>query len=97
MKSMIATRTYRSTLAAALGLGVVALSASQAGAVSAAVKMACAADYFSYCSSYQVGSSQLRQCMRAAGPKLSKGCVSALVAAGEVSQSEVSRRAASLR
>jgi hypothetical protein len=59
--------------------------------------MACMSDYFSYCSSYSVGSPQLRQCMRAAGPKLSKGCVSALVAAGEVSQAEVSRRQASLR
>ena len=68
--------------------------ASPAGAVSLAVKRACMGDYFSYCSSHAVGSPGLRQCMRNAGPRLSKGCVNALVAAGEVSKSEVSRRSA---
>ena len=33
--------------------------------------------------------------MRAVGYKLSKGCISALVAAGEVSKTEVARRSAS--
>jgi hypothetical protein len=33
--------------------------------------------------------------MRAVGYKLSKGCISALVAAGEVSKTEVARRQAS--
>jgi hypothetical protein len=49
-------------------------------------------DYFSYCSQHEVGSQALRQCMRQAGPKLSKRCIGALVAAGEVSQVEVDRR-----
>jgi hypothetical protein len=52
-------------------------------------------DYFSYCSQHAVGSSALRRCMRNAGPRLSKRCVNALISAGEVSQREVSRRAAS--
>jgi hypothetical protein len=30
----------------------------------------------------------VRKCMRTAGPKLSKGCVNALIAAGEVSKSD---------
>ena len=34
----------------------------------------------------------VRKCMRAHGPKLSRGCVNALVAAGEVSKKEVGRR-----
>ncbi|MBU2582340.1 MAG: hypothetical protein KJ622_11545, partial [Alphaproteobacteria bacterium] len=65
-------------------------------AVSSAVKYACMGDYFSYCSDHAPGSSGVKQCMRANGNKLSKGCVRALVKAGMVSQSEVSRRAASL-
>jgi hypothetical protein len=87
---------YRTALAAAFLLGAVTFP-MQAGAVSMAVKMACLSDYLSNCSSFQVGSQELRQCMRSAGPNLSKGCINALVAAGEVSQSEVSRRSASLR
>ena len=71
------------------------LPASPAGAVSVAVKRACMGDYFSYCSQHGVGSPELRRCMREAGPRLSTGCVNALIAAGEVPQPEVSRRAAS--
>jgi hypothetical protein len=70
------------------------LTVSEAGAVSEAVKRACANDYFAYCSMHPVGSKALRKCMHAVGPKLSKGCVNALVAAGEVSKKEVARRAA---
>jgi len=84
----------RRALPAVLVTGLTVLSASQAGAVSLAVKRACLGDYLSYCSSYSVGSGELRQCMRNAGPKLSRGCVNALVAAGEVSKTEVSRRSA---
>jgi hypothetical protein len=81
------------TLAFAIA-GSMALQISQAAAVSPAVKLACISDYFAYCSAYEVGSQQLRQCMRANGTNLSKRCVNALVAAGEVSQAEVSRRTA---
>jgi hypothetical protein len=85
---------FRSALFLALLLGILICSAPQAGAVSSAVKYACMADYFAYCSAYDVGSTALRQCMRNAGSKLSKRCISALVTAGEVSKSEVRRRAA---
>ena len=91
------SRMYRGALTAALLMGAVAFPISQASALSNAVKMACLGDYLSYCSSFQVGSPQLRQCMSAAGPKLSRGCVSALISAGEVSKAEVARRAAALR
>jgi len=36
----------------------------------------------------------VRRCMRANGLKLSKGCLSAPIAAGEVSKADVARRAA---
>lgn len=70
---------------------------SQAGAVSLGVKLACASDYYSYCSQHPVGSSGVRQCMRSHGPQLSKRCVNALISAGEVSQAEVDRRRAALK
>jgi hypothetical protein len=75
-------------------IGAVTIPFSGAFAVSSAVKIACMADYFAYCSSHEVGSTALRQCMRSAGSKLSKRCVNALVAAGEVSKTEVAQRAA---
>jgi hypothetical protein len=50
------------------------------------VQMACANDYMAYCSQHDPDGPGVRQCMRANGLKLSKGCVSALIAAGEVSK-----------
>jgi hypothetical protein len=91
------SKAYRSALLGALALGALALPVTEAFAVSEQVKMACADDYFSYCSAYEVGSAKLRQCMRAVGPKLSRGCINALISAGEVSKAEVARRAANLR
>ena len=84
-------------LTAALALVVASLPLSEASAYSLRVKMACAGDYYSHCSAYSLDSQELRQCMRTTGPALSKSCVSALVADGEVSKAEVARRSASLR
>jgi len=98
MTPMTAMSTaYRTVLTATLLLGATVASIAPAAAVSNAVKIACLSDYLSHCSAHQVGSPQLRQCMSAVGPKLSSRCVSALIAAGEVSQAEVARRAAALR
>jgi hypothetical protein len=88
--TILATRV---AVAGAVALGGLLLPSSEAGAVSARVKMACAGDYFSYCSQYSPGGPEVRQCMRANGLKLSKGCVAALIADGEVSKAEVARRA----
>lgn len=87
----------RTILTAVVAIGIVAIQASEAAAVSSAVRMACIGDYFSYCSAHRVGSQELRVCMNENGHKLSKRCVGALVAAGEVSKTEVARRAASAR
>ena len=46
---------------------------------------------------YAVGSRELRQCMNTNGHRLSKRCVNALVADGEISANEVARRAAGER
>lgn len=92
----------RLTLASA-ALTIAAISttmtvhAQPAAAVSMAVKMACMSDYLANCSQHTIGSPALRSCMRSVGPQLSKSCVRALVAAGEVSQAEVDRRKAAMQ
>ena len=75
--------------------GVVAIK--PAAAIGLRTKLACVNDYRSYCSAYAVGSRGLRQCMNANGHRLSRRCVNALVADGEISAEEVARRAASNR
>lgn len=87
----------RTGLIAAVALGTAALSTTEAGAVSASVRFACASDYLANCSSYAPNSPETRRCMRAVGYRLSKRCVDALVAAGEVPEGEVARKAASRR
>lgn len=84
----------RAVVTAALALGSFIAAPEQANALSLRVKLACSADYYKNCSSYSPFGSEVRQCMRAVGPGLSRGCVSALVAEGEVSQAEVDRRRA---
>ncbi|WP_291172027.1 hypothetical protein [Hyphomicrobium sp.] len=83
--------TVRAAFAA---IALMGLHTTQASAVGLGVKLACAADYYSYCSHHPVGSAGVRQCMRSHGEHLSKRCVNALVAAGEVSRTEVDRRRA---
>jgi hypothetical protein len=59
---------------------------------SKAVQKACAKDYKAHCGQYGVETEALRLCMDRAGQRLTKTCVNALVAAGEVSRQEVERR-----
>jgi hypothetical protein len=77
----------------ALAFSSLVLCTTAAGAVSKRVETACASDYMAYCSQHDPDGPGVRRCMRANGLKLSKGCVSALIAAGEVSKAEVARRA----
>ena len=77
----------RTILAAAATLGALTLS-TQAGAVSLAVKMACASDHYAHCSQHDPDSPGVRKCMRAVGKNLSSRCINALVAAGEVPKSK---------
>jgi hypothetical protein len=85
-------RTAQTVLGSALALAGAAITASDAFAVSLSVQLACATDYYAHCSAYSPDSPQVRSCMRAVGNGLSKRCVNALVAAGEVSAAEVARR-----
>jgi hypothetical protein len=86
-----AGRTAHRALLTSLILAAATLTASNAFAVSLRVKLACAGDYYAHCSAYSPDSPQVRSCMRAVGRNLSKGCISALVAAGEVSATKVTR------
>lgn len=62
---------------------------ASSNAVGLSTQLNCASDYYAYCSSHPVGSPGVRKCMRANGPKLSKSCINALIADGEISKTEV--------
>ncbi len=87
-------------LAAAISFGSIAAGSTQASATSLAVQLACATDYYAYCSKHDPDDPDgpgVRGCMRAAGPKLSNRCVNALIGAGEVSKAEVDAKKAALQ
>jgi len=68
---------------------VLAFSVSHASAVSLAVKLACADDYFAHCSMHAPDSPGVRACMRSVGRNLSQRCIGALRDAGEIKQTRV--------
>jgi hypothetical protein len=91
-------RNARAAALAAVALVLpMCLPATDAFAVSARVKFACARDYYAHCSKFAPDSPETRRCMRSAGDSLSPRCVNALVAEGEVSTKEVTERVASRR
>ena len=57
-----------------------------------AVQRACANDYKQHCREYGIETEALRLCMDRAGQELTKTCVDALVADGEISQQQVEVR-----
>ena len=70
------------SLASASGLifSIVAVSITidASAAVPAKLKRECRSDYKTFCPAYQVGTSQMRSCMRSNGRQLSWGCYQAL-------------------
>ncbi|MBA2126507.1 hypothetical protein DLM45_09775 [Hyphomicrobium methylovorum] len=82
-------------IAFAVGLAMLmGLSAVPSQAVSLRVKLACSSDYRAHCSRFPSDSAEVRQCMRAAGERLSPRCLQALISAGEVTEAEVAARRA---
>ena len=57
---------------------------SAAHAYSARVNNACERDYYRFCAKYSIGTPELRSCMLASRGALSRRCVDALNADGEV-------------
>lgn len=92
---MFTAPTRFKAIVSALVVAGVTLSATQASAASLLVQIACAADYYAYCSKHDSEGPGVRQCMRDNGEKLSTRCINALINAGEVSKAEVERRSAS--
>ena len=72
-------------------LFVLSASFGDVYAVGLKTQLNCASDYYAYCSQFPVGSSGVRKCMKDNGPRLSKACVNALIADGEISKAEVER------
>lgn len=86
------------TQLAAVALAVVAGTGpgtAKAQSNSLSLQLACANDYYAYCSRHDPDGPATRTCMRANGPRLSQRCIDALVAAGRVTRREISRRSAS--
>ena len=57
--------------------------------VNEAVKNACREDYHKHCDKLEVGSDELRACMRSKATDLSKECLTALVEHKEVTQEDI--------
>jgi hypothetical protein len=85
-------KMYKRVLIATFCVAALAGPALAQHTYSKAVQKACAKDYKTHCGQYGVETEALRLCMDRAGQRLTKTCVNALVAAGEVSKQEVERR-----
>jgi hypothetical protein len=70
---------------------ILALAPDTAGAVTERMKRDCKTDYNRYCKKYELGSEGLRACMSRSIRKVSKRCVAALVAGGEMTQAQANR------
>ncbi len=70
-----------------LAAGFVATAA--VAEVNDAVRNACRDDYHKHCDNLEVGSPELRQCMKSKATDLSKECLKALVTNNEVTQEDI--------
>ncbi|MBX9862503.1 MAG: hypothetical protein K2Y42_07090 [Hyphomicrobium sp.] len=77
----------RLLMIAPLAVGLVATSAH--AEVNDAVRNACRADYHKHCENLEVGSPELRACMKSKATELSQGCLQALVDNKEVTEADV--------
>jgi hypothetical protein len=82
----------RNRLVSFLALAAATILPTELLALDGRVEIACAHDYLTYCSRHNPDGSAARHCMRKHDRKLSKACVNALIAAGEVSKQQVDRR-----
>jgi hypothetical protein len=87
-------RSYRAGLAIAFlsVAGLVGPAFAASVTVTPAVQKECQWDYNEFCNQYGLGTELLDMCFKSNGAKLSKGCVEALIGAGDVSQEYVTRQ-----
>jgi hypothetical protein len=85
---------YRASVFVALALtfGFVSFAKAQSVDITPLMEKECQWDYHNFCSAYAIGSELLDICFKQNGPKLSKGCVDALIAAGDTTQAYVDRQ-----
>lgn len=67
----------------------VVLSTAALAEVNEAVKNACRDDYHKFCDKLEVGTPELRACMKKNATSLSQGCLQALVDNKEVTEADV--------
>ena len=73
-------------------LGFVGSAEAQSVTVTKAVQDACAWEYNKFCNQYEIGSQLLDICFRQNAKNMTKACVDALIAAGDVSQEYVDQQ-----
>lgn len=78
-----------STVAAALLVVAVGPAAT---AYSSRINSACERDYYRFCAAYSIGTPELRSCMLASRRALSRRCIDALIAGGEVPRRYLPKR-----
>ena len=85
---------YRTRVYTALALifGFVGIANAQSDKITPLMENECQWDYHNFCSQYAIGSELLDICFKQNGPKLSKGCIDALIAAGDTTQAYVDRQ-----
>ena len=86
--------TYRvSVLIAFVSMfGFAGAAYAESVTISKAVQNACAWEYDKFCNQYGIGSELLDICFKQNARNMTKACVDALVAAGDVSEEYVERR-----
>ena len=65
---------------------------AQSVTVTKAVQDACAEEYHQFCNQYGLGSALLDMCFKQNARNMTKACIDALVAAGDVSQEYVDQQ-----
>jgi len=78
--------------ASILVLGVAGEARAESVTVTKTVQDACAWEYNKFCNQYGIGSQLLDMCFRQNADHMTKACVDALIAAGDVSQEYVDQQ-----
>jgi hypothetical protein len=76
----------------ALALGFTSPGHAEAQNITKAVQDACEWEYDKFCNQYGLGSALLNMCFKQNASNLTKACVDALVAAGDVSEEYVQQQ-----
>ncbi len=79
-------------IAAIVVFGLIGEARTESVTISKAVQNACAWEYDKFCNQYGLGSELLDICFKQNARNMTKACVDALIAAGDVSQEYVDQQ-----